>query len=303
MLCIPIGYRGTFVGSGVAGSSCVVTSTNRVSARLPGVIRNSDHYVRWLGRFLGFYAPLKRLFDGFPEWADLRIRLPACNQGSCLANELAALDFEPRRLVALLGPASKFRSNRAGTSAVEFAIIAAPFFAILLGTLELALIFIVNTGLSVATEALATQIRTGQVQAPGVAATSSSGVQLDLNDAKTQLCNQIQIVSSATCMQQLQIDVRSLTSFQNTSSTSPISGSTFNSSNLCFYSGNAGDVVEMRAYYLYPLIDPLLSYAFSSVKSYISSSGSLPGLYYPIQTTQVFKSESYSGETNSGAGC
>jgi Flp pilus assembly protein TadG len=209
----------------------------------------------------------------------------------------------PSGLLLSPGTVGQFRANQNGSSAVEFAIVAAPFLAILLGALELALIFIVNIGLNVATEALATQIRTGQVQAPGIAATSSSGVQMDLADAKTALCNQIQIVSSANCIQQLQIDVRPLTSFQQTSSASPIAGSTFNSSNLCYYSGNAGDVVEMRAYYLYPLIDPLLSYAFSVIKNYISSSGSSSGNYYPIQTTQVFKSESYSGLSNSGAGC
>jgi Flp pilus assembly protein TadG len=208
-----------------------------------------------------------------------------------------------RGLLSSHGLVSKFRTNPDGSSAVEFAIIAAPFLAILLGALELALIFIVNIGLNVATETLATRIRTGQVQAPGLAVTSSSGVQLDLADAKTALCNQIQIVSSATCMQQLQIDVRPLTSFQQTSSASPIAGNTFNSSNLCYYSGNAGDVVQMRAYYLYPLIDPLLSYAFSVINNYINSSGSSSGNYYPIQTTQVFKSESYSGLSNSGAGC
>jgi Flp pilus assembly protein TadG len=197
----------------------------------------------------------------------------------------------------------QFRASLTGASAIEFALVAAPFLAILLGILELAIIFIVNTGLNVALATLATQIRTGQVQAPGVAATSSSGVQLDLADAKTRLCNQISIVSLSSCLQQLQLDVRPLSSFQLTTSASPISGSTFNSSSLCYYSGNAGGIVEMRAYYLYPLIDPLLLATFAGITTYVSSGGSSSGYYYPIQTTQVFKSENYSGQTNSGAGC
>jgi len=208
-----------------------------------------------------------------------------------------------RRFFSWLGPAGRFRRDTRAASAVEFAIIAAPFLAILLGTLELALLFIVNTGVTVAAESLSTKIRTGQVQAPGVTVTSSSGVQLDLADAKTLLCNQIQIVSSATCLQQLQIDVRPLTSFQQLSAASPISSGTFNTSGLCYYSGNAGDVVEMRVYYLFPLIDPLLSYSLALVTSYTNSNGTSAGKYYPIQATQVFKAESYSNETNSGAGC
>lgn len=293
------------VVSTVARSNLVVVSTNRMkrssawgcqATSAPRIILSGG-----LGRLLKFDALFDDLCERFPKWTDLGIRLAAQQPEPCLANDITA----PRRKTSRRFPfsVSTFLTDRSGTSAVEFAIVAAPFFAILLGTLELGLLFTVNTGLNVATQTLATQIRTGQVQAPGLAATSSSGVQLDLADAKTQLCNQVQIVSLANCIQQLQIDVRPLTAFQQMSSASPISGSTFNSSNLCYYSGNAGDIVEMRVYYLYPFIDPLLTYAFSPVKNYINSNGTWSGNYYPIQTTQVFKSESYSGQANSGAGC
>jgi Flp pilus assembly protein TadG len=205
--------------------------------------------------------------------------------------------------VPLRSPISEFRANQKGATAVEFAIIAAPLFAILLGLLEISLIFIVNVSLGVATSTFATQMRTGQVQAPGSAASSSSGVQMDLADAKTTLCNKMYLIPYTTCMQQLQIDVRPLTSFGNTAAANPISGSTFNSANLCYYSGDAGNIVEMRAYYLFSIVDPLLLPAFSTITSYASSSGSSSGHFFPITNTQVFKAEPFSGETNTGAGC
>ncbi|MGA2126289.1 MAG: TadE/TadG family type IV pilus assembly protein, partial [Xanthobacteraceae bacterium] len=48
-------------------------------------------------------------------------------------------------------------ADRNAATAVEFAIIAAPFLAILFGILELALIFVVNISLGVATSTFATQ--------------------------------------------------------------------------------------------------------------------------------------------------
>jgi heme oxygenase len=71
---------------------------------LPGAIRTPDDYVRWLGRFLGFYAPLEHLFEGFQEWDSLGIRLSARGQSSCLANDLAALGADPAG-VTLAAPA------------------------------------------------------------------------------------------------------------------------------------------------------------------------------------------------------
>jgi len=203
----------------------------------------------------------------------------------------------------LRGRLRQLRADRKAATAVEFAIIAAPFVAILLAILELALIFIVNISLGVATASFATQLRTGQVQAPGLSATSSSGVQMDLADAITSICNQMYLIPLATCQNQLQIDVRPITSFANSVSSSPVSGNTFSFASLCYYSGSAGSIVEIRAYYLFSIIDPLLLAAFSTVTSYVSSGGSSSGYFYPITNVQVFKSEQYSGQTNTGAGC
>jgi heme oxygenase len=63
---------------------------------LPGVICTPDDNARWLGRFLGFYAPLE--CEGFPEWDNLGIRLPARSHSACLATDFAALGADPARV-------------------------------------------------------------------------------------------------------------------------------------------------------------------------------------------------------------
>jgi Flp pilus assembly protein TadG len=196
----------------------------------------------------------------------------------------------------------RFFARKDGATAIEFAIVAPVFFLILLGLLDLALLFATNVSVDLSVSSFAKQIRTGQIQAPGTAATSSSGVQMSLSDAKTWICQKMILMPTSICTGQLQLDVRPIT-FQQMSGASPISGTQFNSNNLCYYSGNAGDVVEIRAYYLYPLLDPMLTAAFALIKSYQSGSGSSSGNYFPILSTQVFKSENYKSSSNTGAGC
>jgi Flp pilus assembly protein TadG len=250
-----------------------------------------------LRRFLDWLIPALQKATDVP-WCRNKSWLAAlpCGIGPGLS-AAATRDSSGSRL-------SDFSADQAGASAVEFALVAAPFLVILFGILELALIFIVNVSLSLATANFATQLRTGQLQAPGLSVTTSASPQIDLADAKILLCNQMPIVAQATCAQQMQIDVRPLTSFAQTSAAAPISGNTFNSANLCYYSGDAGNVVEIRTWFLYSIIDPLLLAAFSSVQNYLTSGSiTVSGNFFPVTTTEIFKSENYTTASNTGAGC
>ena len=194
----------------------------------------------------------------------------------------------------------KLFADENGTTAIEFAIVAIPFLMIVLGLLEISIMFVIDVNLDSATANFATLIRTGQVQAPGASASSSSGAVMDLSDAKTKICNNIPVVPLSICTSQLQIDVRTLSAFSAASGPTPISGSSFNTSNLCYYSGNAGNVVQITAYFMYQILNPILLPGFAMVQSY---NGSTSGNYFPITTVQVFKSENYTTGSNTGAGC
>jgi Flp pilus assembly protein TadG len=196
----------------------------------------------------------------------------------------------------------KFASDQKGVTAIEFAMVAPPFFMILFGILELAFILIINSSLNMSVASFSRNMRTGQMQAAGLSA-GTSGAQISLADAKTLICSQLYVVSGAACAAQLQLDIRPLTSFGNTATSNPISGTTFNSSTLCYYSGNAGDIVEIRAYYLYSISTPFLLNGLAMITNYVTSSGSASGNYFPIADAEIYKSELFSGQTNSGAGC
>ena len=63
--------------------------------------------------------------------------------------------------------ASRFKKNEDGATAIEFAIVALPFFALLFGIMELALVFFINSALVHATSEAGRLIRVGNFQACG----------------------------------------------------------------------------------------------------------------------------------------
>jgi len=197
----------------------------------------------------------------------------------------------------------KFANNRRGATAIEFCLVALPLLFLIVAILEIGLIFVMSFNLSNAAGAVGRELRVGEIIAPGASVTSSTGVQLDLSDFKTAICDRIQMVPKAICLSQLQVDVRTLSSFQNQSPPNPLSGGTFNTTGLCYYSGGAGSVVEFRAYYLWPIVTPLLLNGVVNVTSMQTSSGSNSGSWFALTATEVFKNEPSSSITNTSNTC
>ncbi len=198
---------------------------------------------------------------------------------------------------------NKLLVDRRGATAVELALVAAPLFFLIFAILELSIVFVLSLNLSNAAATLGRQLRVGQIIAPGASVTTSSGTQLDVADFKTALCNNMGFVPYATCMIQLQVDVRTLSSFQNQTPPNPISGGAFNTTGLCFYSGAASNIVEFRAYYLWPVITPVILSALANVTSVVTSTGTSTGTWFSISVTEVFKNEPSSSITNTGNSC
>src|SRR5579872_7606870 len=85
-------------------------------------------------------------------------------------------------------------ASRDGATAVEFAMVAVPFFALLFGVLELGMLFMASTTIDAATVQVARQIRTGQFQ---------SGANHSAADFKTAVCNNMSWISTADCQANL----------------------------------------------------------------------------------------------------
>jgi Flp pilus assembly protein TadG len=198
---------------------------------------------------------------------------------------------------------NRLANDRRGASALEFAMVGLPMILLLMGSLEMGLVFILNLNLNNATASMARNLRVGTNIAPGASVGASSGSQLDLSDFKTALCAKLQLVPSATCLTQLQVDVRALTAFTNQTIPNPISNSTFSTSGFCFYSGTSGSVVLVRTYYLWPVITPAILSMLVNVTTFSGSNGTTSGQWMALQSTQVFKNEPGTGVANTTNSC
>ncbi len=157
-----------------------------------------------------------------------------------------------RRLIA---SAKRFGGADKGSVAVELALVATPFFMLLFGVIELALIFLVSSSLENAAAQAARTIRTGQLQSGGSANAAAF---------KTAICNNFGWLQS-DCSANLYVDVRTFATFQSVAAPQPLVNGNFDPSGLAFTPGGPGDIVVVRAYYQWPLIAPMMSQALQQL--------------------------------------
>jgi Flp pilus assembly protein TadG len=206
--------------------------------------------------------------------------------------------------LAILGRSSaRLRKDRQGLAAVEFALLAVPLLMIIFAIIETSLVLVMGLSLANATTWMSRQVRVGGLVAPGISFTTSSGTQISLADFKTQLCGRILFITTTACVRNIRVDVRTLASFTASPPTSPISGTSFSDSGFCFYSGLPGQAVEVRTYYMWPIINPLLWATLSNITSQTANGTTTTGQWMATSATDVFVNEPNSSTTNTGAGC
>jgi len=152
--------------------------------------------------------------------------------------------------------ALRFGRSERGATAVEFAIVAAPFMALMMGIVDLALAYTASIALDNATQAAARQIRTGQNIAPS----GSTAQETSRQAFRDQICAGMGFMSS-DCATNLTVDVRTVTDFSSIALTSPIQNGVFNPGALQFNTGGASQIVLVRAYYQWTLFAPLMNTA------------------------------------------
>jgi Flp pilus assembly protein TadG len=166
------------------------------------------------------------------------------------------------------------RSER-GAAAVEMALVAIPFLMLLFGVIEIGMIFLISSSLENAMVMASRTIRTGQFQTSGT--TTAAAFQ-------TAICNNFGWMQS-DCTKNLQVDVRTYSSFSAVTAPQPISNGKFDTSALKFSPGSANDIVVVRAYYQWPLIAPFFDQALQQ----------LSGGVAVLTATAAFRNEPYSG--------
>ena len=135
----------------------------------------------------------------------------------------------------------RFRRNRRGSAAVEFALVAPIFFAVLFAIIELALVFFASQILETVTQDTSRLIMTGQAQ-------NASYTQASFKDA---VCAKLTVMFD--CVNGVSIDVQSYKQFSTVDIADPIdAGKNFVPPNN-YLPGGPGDIVVVRLFYKWPL--------------------------------------------------
>lgn len=171
----------------------------------------------------------------------------------------------PKRL------ARRFIREQDGAAAVEFALVALPFLALLFAILETALVFFAGQTLETAAAESSRLIMTGQAQTANYTK----------EDFKTQVCNRIYGLFSCS---EIYVDVKQYTAFSTANNTAPVTNGTFDTSKMDYVPGGPGCIEVVTLYYQWPIYVSLLGSGLSN----------LNGNKRLLAATAVFRNEPYS---------
>ncbi len=176
----------------------------------------------------------------------------------------------------LAGLTRAFARRQDGAAAVEFALVATPFLALIFAIMETALVFFAGQTLEAAASDSARLIMTGQAQSGGYDNASGFKQKVCANAASLFDCNNIQV------------DVKKYTSFGSYSQTSPVTNGQLDTTKLGYNSSVAGEIVVVTLYYQWPIYVSLLGNNLSN----------LNGNYRLLVATAVFRNEPFGTTTN-----
>jgi Flp pilus assembly protein TadG len=134
-----------------------------------------------------------------------------------------------------------------GSTAVEFGLLALPFFGLMFAIIETALVFFAGQTLETATADAARLIMTGQAQTQS----------FDQAKFKESVC--ARIYGLFDCANGVKIDVRTAPNFTSADLNKPLDADGKLVDNFLFQPGNAGDIVIVRVMYEWPIYVALLS--------------------------------------------
>jgi hypothetical protein len=137
---------------------------------------------------------------------------------------------------------TRFGRNSDGATAVEFALVAAPFIGLMFAILETALVFFAQQFMETEVANAARLIRIGQAQQQG----------FNASQFRTQVCARLDMLFN--CSGGLSLDVRKFPTFGDIDLSSPIDGDgNLVADDFTYDAGHGSDIVVVRAYYPYPV--------------------------------------------------
>jgi Flp pilus assembly protein TadG len=159
----------------------------------------------------------------------------------------------PQPFASVRSALRRFRRNRRGSAAVEFALVAPIFFALLFAIIEVAMVFFASQVLETVTQDAARMIMTGQAQ--------------NLTYTQTQFKNYVcgQVSTFFDCQGGIYIDVENYPAFTGVTIADPLDGNGNFVNNMKYCPGQDGDIVVVRLFYQWPLFVTGLGFNLSNM--------------------------------------
>ena len=149
---------------------------------------------------------------------------------------------------------NRLAQDRSGATAVEFGLIAAPFFALLLAVLQTSLIFFASQVLETGVSDAARLVRTGQALEQ----------EMDAQTFKEAVCNEV--FGLFDCMGGLKVDVRTFEDFNSAQMGKAIEDGELKD-DFIYDPGVGGDIVVVRAFYEWPIVFPLMGVSVADLNN------------------------------------
>lgn len=150
----------------------------------------------------------------------------------------------------------RFAREKRGSTAVEFAIIAIPFMALLFGVVEIGMVLLISATLDTAVEYAARNVRTGEFQSSGAVSKA---------DFKGLVCRNMTWLQGS-CANRVIVESQTFDNYNAAGASSAAAPATFDpNGNRCWSVGGPRDVVLMRVYYQWDLITPVLTPALENM--------------------------------------
>lgn len=165
----------------------------------------------------------------------------------------------------------RFVRQQDGAAAVEFAMVAAPFLALVFAIMETAFVFFAGQTLEAAAADSARLIMTGQAQTAGYSQAAF----------KDQVC--ARIFGLFDCANGVYVKVKSYSSFSSISTASPVVNGNLDTSAMTYTPGGPGCIVVVSLYYQWPIYVTMLGDNLSN----------LNGGNRLLVATAVFRNEPY----------
>ncbi|MCY6382976.1 TadE/TadG family type IV pilus assembly protein [Hoeflea prorocentri] len=180
----------------------------------------------------------------------------------------------------------RVRRDENGATAIEFALLAIPFFLLIFAIIETCIAFAAEQTLNFAVDKIGRELRTGQI-------TFNTGDSTDITEEqfKLRLCNEVSIMF--TCGpdtdSRLFFDLQSYNDFASIPTNVPLSGGTLDTSSFDFDPGGPSTINVLRAYYAWKVTADLFRPYIANVRI----SGSSEENHYLIVATTAYRNEAY----------